>query len=135
MAANMKPLLVAIVMTFLCEGALADADNTSTARTSSVAEMLQRRQEHQLREQLAKEGRWDEVRQMDDEQLRRQQVQKKQALTKVNAELAREGTVESQVNGDGVYTFCAPLRPPSKLEASKYRSDPASDGTDTSKVR
>ena len=128
----MRSLLVALVLQFTAETALAAADGPAPA--SSVAEMLQRKQEHQLREQLAKEGRWDEVRQMDEEKLRRLQVQTKQTLTKLNAELAREGTVETQVNGDGVMSFCAPVRVPTRLEAMKTR-DSFSGGTDTSNVR
>lgn len=130
----MRPLLVAIGLLFTVEAALAGTDSPA-GDTSGVAEMLQRKQEHQLREQFAREGRWDEIREMDEEQLRRQQVQTKQTLTRMNAELAREGTVDTPVNGDGVFGFCAPVRAPGKLGAQKIRPDSVSGGTDTSNVR
>ena len=134
MEANAKLLLIAIALLFTAETTLAGPDS-EPSRTSSVAEMLQRKHEHQLREQLAKEGRWDEIRQMDEEQLRRQQVQTKQTLTKLNADLAREGTVDTAVNGDGVTTFCPPARVPTRLEAQKTKQSTVSGGTDTSSVR
>ena len=90
----------------------------------------------ELREQLAKEGRWDEVRRMDEEQVRRQQIQKKQTIIKLNAELAREGSVDTPTSGDGVFTICGPLRSPARADAAraaKAKSD--ASGTDTSYVR
>jgi hypothetical protein len=135
MNSNWKPLLTATVLLVTAGPALADADSPQIATTSSVAEMLQRRQENQLREQLTREGRWAEVRQMDEEKLRRQQVLAKQTLTRINAELAREGTVETQVNGDGVSSFCPPVRVPTRLEALKTKHDQSAGGVDTSNVR
>ena len=134
MKANMKLLLIAMVLLFTTETTLAGPDSPPP-RTSSVAEMMQRKQENQLREQLAKVGRWDEIRQMDEEQLRRQQVQTKQTLTRLNVELAREGTVDTAVNGDGVASFCAPVRVPTRLEAQKAKQVMSSGGTDTRSVR
>ena len=131
----MRLLLVVLVLSCSVGTALAGDDSPPAAGTSSVADMLQRRQENQLREQFVQAGRWDEVRRMDDEQLRRQQVQKKQRLTRFNAELAREGTVDSPLNGDGVFNSCAPVRVPAKVEAMKTRSDTASTGANTDGVR
>ena len=123
----MRILLAAFALSCTCEAALAAGDAPASP-APDVAEMLQRRQENQLREQLVKEGRLDEVRRMDEEHLRRQQIQKKQAITRLNAELAREGKVESPVNGDGVVSICvtAPVAAKAKPDAS---------GTDTSYVR
>ncbi len=97
--------------------------------------MLQLKQEHQLREQLVKEGRWNEVRDMDDAQLRRQQIETKQTLTRVNTELAREGAVETHTNGDGVFSNCAPVRASERPDSSRIRQDSVSTGGDTSTVR
>ena len=123
----MRILVAACVLSGTCGAALAAAD-APVSTVPGVAEMLQRRQESQLREQLVKEGRLDEVRRMDEEHLRRQQIQKKQAITRLNAELAREGKVESTMNGDGVVSICvtAPVAAKAKPDAS---------GTDTSYVR
>ena len=123
----MRNLLVALILTCSLGGALAAAEPPSDA-APGVAEMLQRRHETQLREQFAKEGRWGEIRQMDEEQLRRQQVQKKQTITRLNAELAREGSVDTPMNGDGVFSICAPVRTPVKVK-------PDASATDTSYVR
>ena len=132
----MRTLVVALVLSCTFEVALAAEEDAPASATPGVAEMLQRRQETQLREQLAKEGRWDEVRRMDEEQLRRQQIQKKQTITRLNAELAREGSVDTPTNGDGVFTICGPLLSPARADAAraaKVKSDAA--GTDTSYVR
>jgi len=90
--------------------------------------MLQRRQESQLREQLAREGRWEEVKRMDEEQLRRQLIQKRQNITRLNAELAREGKVDPTASGDGVVSFCGPEGPASRTKAD-------ASATNTSYVR
>lgn len=89
------------------------------ARSTSVTEMLQNRQAHQLRARLVKEGRLDEVRQLDEEQLRRQQLHTGQTLNKINAGLAREDAVGETVNRDGIVLFCAPEKSP----VSKIKSD------------
>ncbi len=131
----MKPLLVAIGLLFTAQAQLAAADNLPAARTSSVAEMLQLKQEHQLREQLVREGRWDEVRRLDEAQQRRQKIHTKQTLTKMNAELARESTSDAPLSGDGDASFCAPGRTVTKLDAMKTKQDSASTGNDSSNVR
>ena len=103
----MRILLAALVLSCSCEMALAAADAPAST-APGVAEMLQRRQESQLREQLMKEGRLDEVHSMDEEQLRRQQIQKKQAITRLNSQLAREVKVDSTVRVDGAVDTCGP---------------------------
>lgn len=126
----MKRLWIAIACLFsIAATNVAVADSSPSARTSSVAEMLQRKQEHQQRAQLVKEGRLDEVRELDDAQLRRQQVQTKQSLTKLNTELARQGTVTTTVNGDGVVSFCPPASAVTRMESVKNR--PASVSTES----
>ena len=135
MRANLRTFLFALALSCSIEAALA-AEDPPIEAAPGVAEMLQRRQESQLREQLAKEGRWDEVRRMDEEQVRRQQIQKKQTIIKLNAELAREGSVDTPTSGDGVFTICGPLRSPARADAAraaKAKSD--ASGTDTSYVR
>lgn len=132
---NMKPILVAIALLFAFEVTAAGMDEPPAARTSSVTEMLQRKQEHQLREELVKEGRWDEVRALDEAQVRRQQVQTKQTLSRMNTELAREGSVDTPVNGDGVTSFCAPVGAAARLPVTKIKRESVSTGSDTRNVR
>ena len=131
----MKRLLIATGLLFIAQAPLAAADSLPAARTSSVAEMLQLKQEHQLREQLVGEGRWDEVRKLDEAQQRRQRVSTRQTLTKMNAELARESTSNVPLSGDGDASFCAPGRTVTKLDAMKTKQDPVSTGNDNSNVR
>ena len=125
----MRILVAAFVLSCTCEVALA-ADDASVSTAPGVAEMLQRRQESQLREQLVKEGRLDEVRRMDEEHLRRQQIQKKRAIIRLNTELAREGKVESTVNGDGGGGVSVCVTAPVAAKAKTNTS-----GTNTSYVR
>lgn len=128
MGISMRRLTIALVLTCSFEVTLAAAGELPASAAPDVAEMLQRRQQSQLREQLVKEGRWDEVRRMDEVQLRRQQDLKKQTITRLNAELAHEGVVDTPTNGDGVFTICGPQRSPAKIS-----SEP--NGADTSFVR
>lgn len=131
----MKRLLIATGLLFIAQAPLAAADSLPPARTSSVAEMLQLKQEHQLREQLVREGRWEEVRKLDEAQQRRQKMHTKQTLTKMNAEIARESTSDAPLSGDGDASFCAPGRTVTKLDAMKTKQDSASTGNDSSNVR
>lgn len=94
----MRPILVAAALLLAASGALAGGDNMSAPGAPSVAEMLQRKQEHQLRGQLAKEGRWDEIRQMDQDQARRLHEQQEKIYMKENGRLSRSGTVEGPVS-------------------------------------
>jgi hypothetical protein len=127
MEAIMRLLTGALLLLGSMNAALAATDPPVTS-AGGVAEMLQRRQESQLREQLAREGRWEEVKRMDEEQLRRQLIQKRQNITRLNAELAREGKVDPTVSGDGVVSFCGPERPASRAKAD-------ASATNTSYVR
>ena len=88
----MKRLLIATGLLFIAQAPLAVADSLPPARTSSVAEMLQLKQEHQLRGQLVREGRWEEARKLDEAQQRRKKMAPKQTLPNMNAENACEST-------------------------------------------
>lgn len=134
MKASPRPLIVAIGFLALIEATFTVADNVPVARTSSVAEMLQLKQEHQLRAQLVKEERWDQVRQLDEAQAQRQRLKAKQTLTRMNAEFARESTSDVPLSGDGDGSFCGPVRPMTRLEPMKLKQDAVS-GSDTGNVR
>jgi hypothetical protein len=81
--------IVAVVLMTVASTAQSDETIPGMKGAPNVAEMLQRRQETQLREQLVKEGRWDEVRKMDEEQIRRQRERQQQVVTQMNEELSR----------------------------------------------
>ena len=102
----MRPILIAAALLLAAFSVPVVADSAPAPGASSVAEMLQRKQEHQLREQLAKEGRWEEIRQMDEEQAQHQQIQKGQALNKVNEALARKDGADTAAGGAG--NLCDP---------------------------
>jgi hypothetical protein len=64
--------------------AFADTAATKSKNSSSVQEMLQRRQESQLREQLVREGRTDELRALDDAIAQREKERRGNALAQLN---------------------------------------------------
>lgn len=68
----------------------------------SVAEMLQRRQDSQLREQLLKEGRVDEARRLDAEMARRDQESTYDTVAQLNQNLSRAARTEASTTTLGV---------------------------------
>ena len=88
MKTRLVAILVAAVFLALASTALADGNSSGVKASSSVAEMLQKRQESQLREQLVKEARWDEVRKLDEAQARRQQERQQKIVAQMNGQLA-----------------------------------------------
>lgn len=70
--------------------ALADDLPTTKAQGSSgVAQMLQRRQETQLRQQLLREGRTDEIHQLDESVARRDRERKAAVVERLNQAIAQ----------------------------------------------
>ncbi len=117
---------MALLFTATTAIAATGIDGAPVAHSTSVTEMLQNRQEHQLRARLIKEGRLDEVRRLDEEQLRRQQRHTGQTLDRINAGLAHEDAVSETVNRDGIVLFCAPEKAPvSKIKSDLDPNDPA----------
>jgi hypothetical protein len=85
----------------------AGGDGTPAIRATSVAEMLQRKQETQLREQLALQGRADAVRELDQAQAKRLEEQKERTLAKINEDLAATTAVETPTI-DAMGILCTP---------------------------
>ena len=127
----MGPILIAAALLLTAASVQAGGDNTPAMRANSVAELMQRKQELLLREQLAKEGRWDEIRQMDEEQARRLQAHRNQSLKKLNEELAREGPVDAPAGGGVGSLLCDPVRTPGKQQV---RKEPEADGAPLSRA-
>lgn len=82
-------------------------DSVTVRSTSGVADMLQRKQETQLHEQLVREGRWDDVKKLDEARAQRTQAQRDQIYLRANAEIAHgSGTDGPQI--DARATDCDP---------------------------
>jgi hypothetical protein len=94
------PVIVIGATMFVITAAVAHADDYSTGTKAAprVAEMLQKRQENLLREQLLKDGRLDEVRKLDEERVRRQREQREQVVSRMNDELARNTRSDAPAN-------------------------------------
>ena len=93
----MKTLLHAIyaaVTLLLTVAAAQAADSAAMQGARSVAEMLQRNNEAQLRSQYVREGRLDDVRKLDEARTQRVQARREQDFTRLNAELARNAGVD-----------------------------------------
>ena len=80
-----KHFLVASALTILGTGVRAGGDLPGV-RATSVAEMLQTKQ---LRGQLAREGRWEEIRKLDDEMRQKHREQREQLYSKLNNEISK----------------------------------------------
>lgn len=79
---------VAAMLLSAAPGALAAADSASHGGASSVADMLQNRQDAKLREQFVLAGRWDDVRKMDAAKERQHQTRRDHAYAGMNADMA-----------------------------------------------
>ena len=115
-------------------GVQAGGDNPSALRATSVAEMLQSRQEAQLREQLAQQGRWDEVRELDQAQAQRLAAHKKQTLTKINGQLAAVTPIDTPAL-DSMGTLCAPMRAATPINVKTFAAGSAAADQGPMRVR
>ena len=120
----MRLIVVATALGLAISGVQAGGENSSATRATSVAEMLQSKQEAQLREQLAKQGRWDAVRDLEEAQAQRLEAQKKQTLTKINGQLAATAPVDTPAL-DSMGTLCMPLRAAIPTNAKTFATGPA----------
>jgi len=117
----MRLILLAAVLSLIAAGAQAGDDG---AGAPSVADMLQRKHEHELRAELVAQGRWDEVRKLDEESTRRLRERQEQSYDKLNQQLLRSGNVDGPVSA--VVNACEP----DSLRLHKLNSaasNPASD--------
>lgn len=101
---------------------------------TTVADMLQRKQEAQLRDQLIRQGRWDEVRELEETQARRNQAQVKMSLTKINGTLAANTPIDTPAV-DGMGTLCAPMRAAIPSGGRTFAAGPAAADQGTMQVR
>ena len=94
---NTHPLACVVFAMFVSASAVAHADgNAPPAKAaSSVAEMLQKKQESRLRDQFVKEGRWDDVRTLEEAQARRERERQQKIVAQVNDDLARSARAET----------------------------------------
>lgn len=115
-------------------GVQAGGESSPAMRATSVAEMLQSKQEAQLREQLAKQGRWDAVRELDQAQAQRLEAQKKRTLTKINGQLAATTPVDTPAI-DSMGTLCMPLRAAIPTRTKTFATGPGTGNQGSMQVR
>ena len=100
---SIKAACFAAALLIIAPCAQAAPDSVAVKGTSSVADMLQRKQETQLHEQLVREGRWDEVRKLDEAKAERLQAQRDRVYLRVNSELAPKGGTDGpQIDARGI---------------------------------
>jgi hypothetical protein len=108
----MKPtftaILVAVALSLAAAGAQGAGSTTGGSGASSVADMLQRKQESELRVQLVREGRSEEVRTLDEAKAQQLQTRREQVYLHVNAQLARGTSAEKWPLTDARALECEP---------------------------
>lgn len=100
-------LVAAALVTASASGMAAAEEVTANNGATSVAEMMQRKQERQSRALLGTEGRWNQVRQLDEDNASRMREQQENRYTKVNEMLGRSGSGEGPDRGL-LLNECAP---------------------------
>jgi hypothetical protein len=91
-------MLIAAALVMAPASGMAEAAGANNGATS-VAEMMQRKQDHQLRAQLVTEGRGNEVWQLDEDNARRMRDEKESRYTTLNRVLSRSSNVEGPDRG------------------------------------
>ena len=82
-------LLVHAVALIACGPALADGPSIKgSSGARSVAELMQRREEARLQEQLQREGKVEELRELEASIARRAQAQREDVAAQLNAQIA-----------------------------------------------
>jgi hypothetical protein len=95
MKTTIQSILVAAALVTASASVMAAAEGVAANNgATSVVEMMQRKQEHQLRARLVAEGRWDQVRQLDDDHAKRTGEEQETRYKKVNEGLGRSANVE-----------------------------------------
>ena len=88
-------MLVAVALSLTTAGAQA-ANASAGSGASSVADMQWRKHDAELRAQLVDQGRWKEIRKMDEVTAQRLQVQHDQHYVQVNGQLAHRTGPDGQ---------------------------------------
>lgn len=108
MKATIPAILVAAALVMASAPAMAAAEKAAANDgATSVAEMMQRMQERQLRARLVKEGRWAQVRELDEDIAKRMREKQDAQYAKVNEDLDRNGNVEGAGQG-ALLNECGP---------------------------
>ena len=112
MKTTIRLLLAAAVLAATSAAALAAAEGiTDNNGATSVAEMMHRKHERQLRALLVSEGRADEVRQLDEDNATQMREEQENRYNKANAALARGGNADVQAQ-DPLLNGCDPYKLP-----------------------
>jgi hypothetical protein len=102
-------LVAAVLLTASAPGLAATAEPAAAHGATSVAEMLQRKHEHQLRTQLVAEGRLEEVRQLDAQHATRVQDERENRYSKVNETLGHGSNAKGRGEGQ-MLNQCDPAK-------------------------
>jgi hypothetical protein len=95
MKTTIQLLLIAAALAMASASGIAATEAVGANNgATSVAEMMQRKQDHQLRAQLVTEGRGNEVWQLDEDNARRMREKTEDRYTTVNKVLSRSSNVE-----------------------------------------
>lgn len=97
MKSILTAIFTAVALSLAAAGAQAIEKATAVGGASSVADMQLRKQDADLRAQLVKEGRWEEIRNMDEVTARRLQAQRDQRYIQVNEALSHNTGAEGQL--------------------------------------
>ena len=125
---------IALMLLLASPAVHAGGSGAAMTHATSVAEMLQSKQEAQLREQLAMQGRWDAVRELDQAQAQRLEAQKKRTLTKINGQLAATTPVDTPAV-DSMGILCMPPRAAIPSREKTFATGPAAANQGTMHVR
>jgi hypothetical protein len=97
MKTTIQSMLVAVALvTASASGMAPAAEVAANNGATSVAEMMQKKQERHLRAQLVTESRPNPVRQLDEGNTTRKREKQENRYTKINKELGRRGNAEGQ---------------------------------------
>ena len=102
-------LVAAALVTASASGMAAAEGAAASNGATSVAEMMQRKQDRQLRAQLVTEGRSNKVRQMDESDAIHMREKQEYRYAKVNEVLGRTGNVGGPDRGP-LLDECDPVK-------------------------
>jgi hypothetical protein len=83
-----RPLMFIAAAVLGFSASTSHAEDQPVVKPTTVAEMMQKRHENQVREQLLSQGRFDEVRRIDEERSRQQHERQEKIVAQMNEALA-----------------------------------------------
>jgi len=110
MTAASRLIVAHAVALFACGPALSESPSSkASGGARSVAELMQRREDARLHEQLQREGKMEELRELEASIARREQAQRQDAAAQLNAQIAGSRTRAKALQFD-TCDLTAPIR-------------------------